>query len=59
MCLCCRGQLARTLLLGTALFAVALVVAGCVRVVGGRARMAEPGLGQPVEWTLCRSSKPG
>ncbi|MCV7195859.1 alpha/beta hydrolase [Mycobacterium angelicum] len=59
MCLSRRDTFARTLLIWTAIAAVALVSAGCIRVVGGRARMAEPRLGQPIEWTLCRSSNPG
>lgn len=53
-----RDKFARTLLIWTALSAVVLVAAGCVRVVSGRAHMAEPRLGQPVVWTPCRSSNP-
>lgn len=59
MCLSRRDKIARTLLIWTAVAAVALVSAGCIRVVGGRAHMAEPRLGQPIEWTACRSSNPG
>ncbi|BBZ40144.1 alpha/beta hydrolase [Mycobacterium conspicuum] len=51
-----RAKIARTLLIWTAIGAVALVAAGCVRVVNGRALMAGPKLGQPVQWTPCRSS---
>ena len=51
-----RDKIARTLLIWTAIAAVALVLAGCVRVVGGRALMAGPKLGQPVQWTPCRSA---
>ena len=51
-----RDKIAHTLLIWTAIAAVALVAAGCVRVVGGRALMAGPKLGQPVQWTPCRSS---
>lgn len=58
MCLSRRGNFARTLLIWTALSVVVLVAAGCVRVVAGRAHMAEPRLGQPVVWTPCRSSNP-
>ncbi|KZS86034.1 alpha/beta hydrolase [Mycobacterium persicum] len=58
MCLSRREKFARMLLIWTALATVALVLAGCIRVVGGRARMAEPKLGQPVQWTPCRSSNP-
>jgi pimeloyl-ACP methyl ester carboxylesterase len=58
MCLSRRDKFARILLIWTALAAVVLVAAGCVRVVGGRALMSEPRLGQPVVWTPCRSSNP-
>ena len=51
-----RAKIARTLLIWTAIAAVALVAAGCVRVVAGRALMAGPKLGQPVKWTPCRSA---
>jgi pimeloyl-ACP methyl ester carboxylesterase len=53
-----RVKVARTLLVWTTVAAVALLLAGCVRVVGGRAVLAEPKLGQPVEWTPCRSANP-
>ncbi|OCB52713.1 hydrolase [Mycobacterium malmoense] len=53
-----RVTFARTLLVWTAFAAVALLLAGCVRVVAGRALLAEPKLGQAVEWTPCRSSNP-
>src|SRR6201999_4210011 len=53
-----RDKIARTLLIWTAIAAVALVLAGCVRVVGGRAVMAGPKPGQPIEWTPCRPSNP-
>lgn len=53
-----RDKIARMLLIWTALTATALVLAGCTRVVGGHARMAEPRLGQPVQWSPCRSSNP-
>lgn len=56
MALSRRAKVARMLLIPTAIAAVALVLAGCVRVVGGRAHMAGPKLGQPVSWTPCRSS---
>ncbi|AGZ49394.1 alpha/beta hydrolase [Mycobacterium kansasii] len=58
MCLSRREQFARLLLIWTAIATVALVLVGCIRVVDGRARMAEPKLGQPVQWTPCRSSNP-
>ncbi len=49
-----RDKIARTPLIWTTIVAVALVLAGCVHVVGGRAVMGGPKLGQPVEWTPCR-----
>ncbi|MFZ1176289.1 MAG: alpha/beta hydrolase, partial [Mycobacterium sp.] len=49
-----RDKIARTLLIWMAIAAVALLLAGCLRVVGGRAVMAGPKLGQAVEWTPCR-----
>lgn len=59
MCLSRRDRVARTLLIWTALAAAVLVLAGCVRVVAGHGRRAEPLLGQPIEWTLCRAAKAG
>src|ERR1700747_1873064 len=53
-----RDKIARTLLIWTAIGTVALVLAGCVHVVKGRASMAGPKLGQPVEWVPCRPSNP-
>ena len=53
-----RDTIARMLLIWMAIAAVALLLAGCVRVVGGRPVMAGPKLGQPIEWTPCRSSNP-
>lgn len=53
-----RGTRARTLLIWTSVAAVALLVAGCARVVVGRAVMSEPKLGQAVEWTPCRAANP-
>ncbi|OOK71744.1 putative hydrolase domain protein [Mycobacterium kansasii] len=44
MCLSRREQFARLLLIWTAIATVALVLVGCIRVVDGRARMAEPKL---------------
>jgi len=51
-----RAKGARTPLIWTMIGAVALVLAGCVHVVAGRSVMGGPKLGQPVEWTLCRSA---
>ena len=56
MCLNRRDKIARTLLISTAIAAVALLVGGCLRVVDGHARMAGPRLGQPVAWSPCRTS---
>ncbi len=51
-----RAKIARTPLIWTTIAGVALVLAGCVHVVGGRAVMGGPKLGQPVEWTPCRAA---
>lgn len=53
-----RGKIARTLLICTSMAAVALLLAGCVRIVVGRAVMSGPKLGQAVEWTPCRAANP-
>ena len=53
-----RDTIARILRIWMAIAAVALLLTGCVRVVGGRPLMAGPKLGQPIEWTPCRSSNP-
>ncbi|GAB3002132.1 alpha/beta hydrolase [Mycobacterium bourgelatii] len=58
MCLSRRDRIARTLLIWTALAAAVTVLAGCVRVVAGHGSRAEPLLGEPIEWTLCRSARP-
>jgi pimeloyl-ACP methyl ester carboxylesterase len=58
MCLSRRDKIARMLLIWTAMAAVAMLLAGCVRVVGGHAVMAGPKLGQPVKWSPCRASNP-
>jgi pimeloyl-ACP methyl ester carboxylesterase len=49
-----RGQIARTMLIWTAMTVVAVTVAGCTQVVKGRAVMYGPKVGQPVEWGPCR-----
>ena len=54
MCLSRRDKIAHSLLTWTAIAAVALVLAGCLRVVTGHAVMAGPQLGQPVKWSPCR-----
>ncbi len=54
MCLSRRDKIAHSLLTWTAIAAVALVLAGCLRVVDGHAVMAGPQLGQPVKWSPCR-----
>jgi pimeloyl-ACP methyl ester carboxylesterase len=53
-----RDKFARKLLIWTAFAAVALVLTGCIRVVGGTAVMAGPKLGQPVKWSPCRTTGP-
>jgi len=58
MCLSRRDTIARMLLIWTAIAAVAMLLGGCVRVVGGHAVMAGPKLGQPVKWSPCRASNP-
>ncbi|MDD4866771.1 MAG: alpha/beta hydrolase [Mycobacterium sp.] len=50
-----RDTIARTLLVCSAIAAVALLLAGCLRVVNGHAVTAGPKLGQAVEWTPCRT----
>jgi pimeloyl-ACP methyl ester carboxylesterase len=54
-----RGRIARMLLIWTVIAAVAVMLAGCVRVVGGRAVLAGPKLGDPVKWSPCRSTNAG
>lgn len=51
-----RANRARTLLRWTAFVAAVLVFTGCVRVVSGRALMAEPRLGDPIAWSECHAS---
>jgi pimeloyl-ACP methyl ester carboxylesterase len=54
-----RHKIVRTVpvwLIATVIMAIMLLVAGCTRVVGGRAMLAGPKIGQPVEWGLCRVS---
>ncbi|MGB9306506.1 MAG: alpha/beta hydrolase [Mycobacterium sp.] len=54
-----RSRIARMLLIWTVIAAVAVSLAGCVRVVGGHAVLAGPRLGEPVKWSPCRSSNSG
>lgn len=54
-----RDKFARILLIWTALAAVTVVLAGCVRIVAGHALIAGPKLGQPVAWIPCRGSADG
>ncbi len=49
-----RDTIARTLLIWTVISVIVLTVASCTRVVGGRAVLASPKIGQPVEWGPCR-----
>ena len=54
-----RGKIARTMLIWTVMAVIAATVAGCTQVVHGRAVLAEPKVGQPVEWGPCRISGGG
>ena len=54
-----RGTIARTMLIWTVMAVVAVTVAGCTQVVSGRAVLAGPKVGQPVEWGPCRVSGGG
>jgi pimeloyl-ACP methyl ester carboxylesterase len=50
-----RGdKIARMMLIGAALAVIAATVAGCTHVINGRAMLAGPRIGQPVEWGPCR-----
>jgi pimeloyl-ACP methyl ester carboxylesterase len=48
-----RETIARTLLVWTAMAVVVVTLASCTRVVGGRAVLAGPKIGSPVEWGGC------
>lgn len=48
-----RVNIARTLLIWTVLPVVAATVASCTHVISGRAVLAGPRIGQPVEWGPC------
>ncbi|MGB7161728.1 MAG: alpha/beta hydrolase, partial [Mycobacterium sp.] len=54
-----RGKIARTMLIWTVIAVTATTVAGCTQVVRGRAVLAGPKVGQPVEWGPCRVSGGG
>ena len=54
-----RGKIARTMLIWTVMAVTATTVAGCTQVVRGRAVLAGPKVGQPVEWGPCRVSGGG
>ncbi|MBW0012265.1 MAG: alpha/beta fold hydrolase, partial [Mycobacterium sp.] len=58
MCPSRRVTIARPLLVCTAIAGVTLLLSGCVRVVDGRAAMAKPALGQPIQWTPCPPPDP-
>ena len=49
-----RGKIARTMLIWTVMAVTAATVASCTQVVKGRAVLAGPKVGQPVEWGPCR-----
>jgi pimeloyl-ACP methyl ester carboxylesterase len=52
----CRDKIARTTLIWAVLVAIVATVAGCTHVIGGRAVLAGPKIGEPVEWGPCRIS---
>jgi pimeloyl-ACP methyl ester carboxylesterase len=55
-----RGdKIARMMLIWTAVVVVVATVAGCTHVINGRAVLAGPKVGQPVEWGPCRISGGG
>src|SRR5271155_4168609 len=49
-----RGKIARTMLIGPVMAVTAIPVASCTQVVKGRALLAGPKVGQPIEWGACR-----
>jgi pimeloyl-ACP methyl ester carboxylesterase len=49
-----RGKIARTMLIWTAMAVIVATVASCTHVTNGRAVLARPRIGQPVEWGPCR-----
>ena len=49
-----RGKIARTMLIWTVMAVTAVTVASCTQVVKGRAVLAGPKVGQPIEWGPCR-----
>ncbi|OBA78038.1 hydrolase [Mycobacterium sp. 1164966.3] len=59
MCLSRRDKIARTLLISMATAGVAMLLAGCLRVVDGHPQMAGPRLGQPIAWSACRTTGSG
>jgi len=59
MCLSRRDKIARTLLIWSVIAAVAMLLAGCLRVVDGHPQMAGPRLGQPIAWSPCRTTGSG
>jgi pimeloyl-ACP methyl ester carboxylesterase len=54
-----RGKIARTMLIWTAMAVIAATAASCTQVINGRAVLAGPKVGQPVEWGPCRVSGGG
>ena len=54
-----RGKFARMMLLWTVMAVIAVTVASCTQVVKGRAVLAGPKVGQPVEWGPCRVAGSG
>ena len=49
-----RRTIARTMLIWTVMAVTAVTVASCTQVVKGRAVLAGPKVGQPIEWGPCR-----
>jgi pimeloyl-ACP methyl ester carboxylesterase len=47
-------RIVRTLLIWTAIAVMVLTAASCTRVVGGRAVLSQPRIGQPVHWGECQ-----
>ncbi|MGH3541829.1 MAG: alpha/beta hydrolase, partial [Mycobacterium sp.] len=51
-----RDKVARTMLIWTVVAVIVTTVASCTHVISGRAVLAGPKIGQPVQWGPCRVS---
>ncbi|MGH3594426.1 MAG: alpha/beta hydrolase, partial [Mycobacterium sp.] len=51
-----RDKVARTMLIWTVMAVIVATVASCTHVISGRAVLAGPKIGQPVQWAPCRVS---